>query len=95
MNPELKGISAHAILRFKERTGAKYGVDKVIEKLTELYASAEPVVLKKKYIVVTLLNHNCEEAEYYKTGSFILVIVDGELRTIHKGEAHKWEPKTK
>jgi len=81
----------HAVERFKTRTGAKYSSSKVRERLTQLYEQAERVELKPKFIVTTILQHNFEEAEYYSAGGFIMVIVNGEMKTVHKGEAHKWQ----
>ena len=87
-------ISAHAIERFRERTGSKKN-DKSIQKrlLFFLNKSTEVELSKGYYRSIAIINHNFKVATYYQYGEWIMVVESNELKTIHRGEAKRWRKK--
>ncbi len=92
-----KSITAHAISRFRERTGCKKDDVYVANKLFEILDKAEETDFKDpKFKVLALINHNFKEASYYKFqpkrgAALILVVEDQELKTIHNNESSRWK----
>ena len=87
-------VSEHAMKRWKERTGSKQSEEKAAEKILDLVASGEKVQLKKRFRVIALLNHRCEESEYVRaTNGMIFVVANEVVVTIHNGVADRWERK--
>ena len=87
-------VTQHAIHRWRERTGSKHPDDKIRVKILDLVATGEEVVIKKRFRLLALLDHGCDEAKYMKaTNGMILVVANGAVVTIHNGKADRWERK--
>lgn len=89
----LAEVAPHAIQRWKERTGAKGGEEKIARRLRNLLARAEEVKLKRKYRLKTLCTYRGQEARYFlHDGQYIFVVTENRvLRTVHTGTADRWE----
>jgi uncharacterized protein YegJ (DUF2314 family) len=87
--PGAIAMSAHAITQYQKRSGTKT-FTKATKNLRKILDIAENVDIKTRYRLRQLLNHNLEEADYYKSGNWVLVVVNNELRTVHNGEAGRW-----
>jgi hypothetical protein len=88
---EVNGATMHAIDRFRERTGSKHSDEEVCRKLLEMLATAKEVKLKPPYNVIALLNHNFQDARYFRSGGFILVVEGDCISTVHHGQAGRWK----
>ena len=92
-------ITDHAIQQFRLRTGCSKSDLYIENKIRKMLKNATPAELKKEFRVIQLLNHDVEEAHYYKYNNFIIVVCDDAcpqkkiVKTIHKGEADRWEYK--
>jgi hypothetical protein len=84
-------ISRHAIDRFRKRTGSKKSDDAIQKQLLRFLEDGKEVQPTGNYGVVQLLNHNLKPASYFAYGSFILVVEDNVLVTIHSNESKRWK----
>ena len=87
-------ISAHAIERFRERTGCKKSDDQISKRLLRFLERSEEAELSKNYYkIVAIINHHFKVAKYYQFGEWVMVVEGNELKTIHRGEAKRWKKK--
>jgi hypothetical protein len=86
-------ITNHAVQRFREHTGVTYSDDKVRRKILKFYQNSHEVHAKPEYRVAALLNHDLQEARYYKYNwdAYILVVCGENIVTMHRGTAKRWE----
>ena len=84
-------ILQHAIDKYRERTGDKSSDDRIEEKIHLHFKTSKEVYLKPQYRAAAIINHNFKKANYFRSHQFILVVVDGYLKTIHLGDAKRWE----
>ena len=85
-------VTTHAVERFRQRTGAKYSVEKIRNKLLEIARLGNRVKLKPPYRVTHLLNHDFQDTDYIMSRSgHVLVIANDTILTIHNGAAQHWE----
>lgn len=82
-------VATHAIKRFMERSGCKTEA-KARASLLRLLDRSYEVSLEKRYRVIQLINHDFEDAKYYKADGWILVVVENVIVTCHLGEAKRW-----
>lgn len=85
-------VSTHAVRRFQERTGTKKRHEHIAQQIRKMAEFAEMVELKQEFRLSQLLSHKSKQATYLNADGLILVVVDGEIQTVHFGEAKKWTP---
>lgn len=84
--------SRHAVRRFRERTGCQKDEGYVLQKLLDMAERGKLARLKnRKFRTLALLNHGLREARYVMHGTFVLVIEDDVITTVHNNEAKRWE----
>jgi hypothetical protein len=93
-HPVINAVSEHALQRWRERTLLEFGREKDFTELaTAITRAHKEVFLRKKFRIHALLNHGIQDARYFRSGPWTLVVVNGVLRTVHNGEANRWEGK--
>lgn len=91
LNPKTIKISPHSIVRYRQRS-RNSGSDQTVENtIRRSLCFSREVKLKPQFRIDVLLNHRCEETQYFKYEKFIFVVADGELKTVHNGTADRWE----
>jgi len=87
-------VNQHAINRFRERTGCKQPDEYIRDKLLEMQGkSKEAEFTHPRHVMFALFNHNFERARYFMYNNFLIVVVNGEIKTIHNNEARRWKVK--
>ena len=89
--PRAVKVTDHAIDRWIERTGSKARRSKIRKQLSDMAKWGVPIQIKEELRLKQLLNHNCAEALYLQWADWILVVEEGKLKTLHRGEAGRWE----
>ena len=84
-------ISHHAIEQFKKRSGSKKSDEVVQKRLQTFLSQAKEVKPVGNYGAVQLLNHRLRPATYYNYGSWILIVEDNVLKTIHQNESRRYQ----
>lgn len=88
-------ISQHAVERYREygyQDGHRTATDEALRcGLRRLLLISRQVQLKPKFRAAQLAQHGADHiVSYRRAGGFVLVLVDSELRTIHRNEAKRW-----
>lgn len=84
-------VSPHAIQRFRERTGCNKSDYKVERRLRAMLLGAREVPVKPEWRLTQLLNHCGRDARYFDRDGMILVLEGDLIRTVHMGQADRWE----
>lgn len=84
-------ITAHALQRYRERTGTTKGEVSVLNRIRERMEKAEEIRLKEKFRLIELLAHG-RIARFFRQADMVFVVEDGMLITTHNGTADRWEP---
>jgi hypothetical protein len=88
-----KAMTAHAIERFRERTGSKKSDGHIAEQVSAAIRVATELELKAKYRAVELIAHG-GQARYFRAPSGLVFVVENEvIVTVHHGEADRWTVK--
>ena len=84
-------VNAHAVERFRERTGTKKTEDQIKDKLIQMFSRAKETSFQKSFMnVVALLNHRCRPARYFYYNGWILVLEESEIMTIYEDRVRRF-----
>ncbi len=83
-------ITAHAIERFRERTGTKKGEISTLNRMRERLERAERWRLKEKFRLIELLAHG-NDSDVWRDRELVFIIESGVVITVHLGTADRWE----
>ncbi len=92
-NAEGLMVTSHAIKRFREKSESQKTSEQIAHRLLSWMEIAKELIPKKHFGTIALLNHDFQEAKYYKHGNWIMVVCNKKLVTIHHGEAGRWREK--
>lgn len=84
-------ISAHALSRYRERTGLKKSDASVINRIRERIERADEWKLKERFRLIELLAHG-GQSRFFKDRDMLFVIENETVITCHHGQADRWEP---
>lgn len=87
-------ITAHAIIRYRERTGTKKGEVATLNKIRERMEKAEEWRLKQKFRLIELLAHGTP-SRFFKDDDMLFVVENGLVITCHHATGNRWEPMPK
>jgi hypothetical protein len=83
-------LSAHAIMRFMQRSGCK-SLTKAEKAIKRMLDRAEEMRLKDRWKAIQLINHDFKDALYFKWDGWILVICNDTVVTCHLAKAKRWK----
>lgn len=83
-------ITAHAVTRYRERTGTKKGEVATLSRIRQRLEMADEWRLKEKFRLIELLAHG-RESKIWKQGDMVFIVEDGVVITCHHGTADRWE----
>lgn len=85
-------VTQHAIDRMRNRGNMSQNSDmQIAHRMRIMLRDSDEQKLKPGHDVIALLNHDFKKARYFRHGKWILVVEDGALKTVHAGEANRWE----
>lgn len=82
-------LSAHAIMRYMQRSGCKNLV-RAEARIKQLLDEADEMELRDRWKAIQLINHDFKDATYFKCGEWLLVVCNDAVVTVHLAKAKRW-----